>query len=102
MGKHFIDPKSSEIGKFFKVFLGRRKLPFFGQNCSLPFSSRSLDIAALLKSWQKHYVQPRFRINKKMHVTQIYCTCDVLMHTKISSCGVLFKHVNLKDDCVLG
>jgi hypothetical protein len=28
---------------------------FFGQNCSLPFSSRSLDIPALLKSWQKHY-----------------------------------------------
>jgi hypothetical protein len=30
-------------------------LPFFGQNCSLPFSFRSLDIPALLKSWQKHY-----------------------------------------------
>jgi hypothetical protein len=40
---------------FFKFFLVRRKLPFFGQNCSLPFSSRSLDNPALLKSWQKHY-----------------------------------------------
>jgi hypothetical protein len=40
---------------FFKSFLVRRKLPFFGQNCSLPFSLRSLDIPALLKSWQKHY-----------------------------------------------
>jgi hypothetical protein len=33
------------------------KLPFFGQNCSLPFSLRSLDIPALFKSWQKHYVE---------------------------------------------
>jgi hypothetical protein len=32
-------------------------LPFFGQNCSLPFSLRSLDIPALLKSWQKYYCQ---------------------------------------------
>jgi hypothetical protein len=37
------------------LFLVWRKLPFFGQNCSLPFSLRSLDIPALLKSWQKHY-----------------------------------------------
>jgi hypothetical protein len=29
MGKHFIDPKSSEILSIF------RKLPFFGQNCPL-------------------------------------------------------------------
>jgi hypothetical protein len=29
-------------------------LPFFGQNCSLPFSLRSLDIPDLLKSWKKH------------------------------------------------
>jgi hypothetical protein len=32
-------------------------LPFFFQNCSLPFSLRSLDIPALLKSWKKHYVK---------------------------------------------
>jgi hypothetical protein len=51
-GKHFIDPKSSEICKVFPCTTG---LPFFGQNCSLPFSLRSLDIPALLKSWQKHY-----------------------------------------------
>jgi hypothetical protein len=73
MGKHFIGPKSIEILSIFQVFpcttqialfwpkllpakffLVRRKLPFFGQNCSLPFSLRSLDIPALLKSWQKH------------------------------------------------
>jgi hypothetical protein len=41
--------------QFFKFFLVQRKLPFFGQNCSLPFSLRSLDITALLKSWKKHY-----------------------------------------------
>jgi hypothetical protein len=29
MGKHFIDPKSSELCPFFKFFLVRRKLPFF-------------------------------------------------------------------------
>jgi hypothetical protein len=52
MGIHLIDPKSSEICPFFLV---RRKLPFFGQNCSLPFSLRSLDNPALLKSGQKHY-----------------------------------------------
>jgi hypothetical protein len=28
-------------------------LHFFDQNCSLPFSLRSLDIPALLKSWKK-------------------------------------------------
>jgi hypothetical protein len=50
MGKHFIDPKSSDFCPFLKFFLVRRKLPFFGQNCSLPFSLRSLDIPALLKS----------------------------------------------------
>jgi hypothetical protein len=38
----------------FKFFLVRHKLPFFGQNCSLHFSLRSLDIPALLKSWKKH------------------------------------------------
>jgi hypothetical protein len=55
MGKHFIDPKSGEICPFFKFFLVQRKLPFFGQNYSLLFSLRSLDIPALLKSWKKHY-----------------------------------------------
>jgi hypothetical protein len=57
MGKHFIDPKSSEILSIFQVFPCVRrklKLPFFGQNCSLPFSLRSLVIPALLKSWMKH------------------------------------------------
>jgi hypothetical protein len=39
-GKHFIDPKSSEFCPFFKSFLVRRKLPFFCQICSLPFSLR--------------------------------------------------------------
>jgi hypothetical protein len=48
MGKHFIDPiQVVKFCPFFKFFLVRRKLPFFGQNCSLPFSLRSLDIPAL-------------------------------------------------------
>jgi hypothetical protein len=54
-GKHFIDPKRSEILSVSKVFLVRRKVPFFDQNCCLPFSLRSLDIPVLLRSWQKHY-----------------------------------------------
>jgi hypothetical protein len=29
MGKHFIDPKSSDFCPFFKFFFVRRKLPFF-------------------------------------------------------------------------
>jgi hypothetical protein len=52
MGKHFIDPKRSEV---LSVFPSTTQIAlFFGQTCSLPFSSRSLDIPAILKSWQKH------------------------------------------------
>jgi hypothetical protein len=36
MGKHFIDPKSSEFYQFFKFFLVRRKLPFFLAKKLLP------------------------------------------------------------------
>jgi hypothetical protein len=50
MEKHFIDPKRSEIMSVFQVFsLYDADCPF-GQNGSLPFSLRSLDIPALLKS----------------------------------------------------
>jgi hypothetical protein len=52
MGKHFIDTKRSEI---LSVFPCMTQIALFGQNCFLPFSSSSLDITALLKSWQKHY-----------------------------------------------
>jgi hypothetical protein len=47
---------------FFKFFLVWRKLPFFGQSCSLSFSLRSLDIPAILKSWLKHYLGIQNRI----------------------------------------
>jgi hypothetical protein len=46
-------------------------LPFFGQNCSLPFSLRSLDIPALLKSWKKQkalkwlYKAPGYQVRSK-------------------------------------
>jgi hypothetical protein len=40
---------------------------FFGQNCSLPFSLRSLDIPALLKFWQKHCA---LIFVKSLYVTQ--------------------------------
>jgi hypothetical protein len=67
---------------FFKFFLGRHKLPFFGQNCSLPFSLRSLDSPALLKSRKKHYewlnqsgiIQPRithFKYSGTAHIVDI-------------------------------
>jgi hypothetical protein len=51
----FIDPKRSEIMSVFQVFPCATQIALFGQNCSLPFSLRRLDIPALLKSWQKHY-----------------------------------------------
>jgi hypothetical protein len=54
MGKHFIDAKSSEILSIFQVFPCTTQIALFCQNCSLPFSLRSLDIPALLKSWKKH------------------------------------------------
>jgi hypothetical protein len=37
MGKHFIDPKSSEILSIFQVFPCTPQIALFGQNCSLPF-----------------------------------------------------------------
>jgi hypothetical protein len=43
MGKHFIDPKSSEILSIFQVFPCKTQIAFLGQNCSLPFSLRNLD-----------------------------------------------------------
>jgi hypothetical protein len=65
LGKILLTPKSSEICPFFKFFLVRRKLPFFGQNCSLHFSLRSLDIPDLLKSWQnKHYKSWQVRLRQ--------------------------------------
>jgi hypothetical protein len=56
MGKHFIDPKRSEILSVFQVIPCTTQIALFCQNCSLPFSLRSLDIPALLTSWQKHYL----------------------------------------------
>jgi hypothetical protein len=56
MGKHFIDPKSSEILYIFQVFPCTTQIALFGPK--LPFSLRhvrSFDIPALLKSWKKHY-----------------------------------------------
>jgi hypothetical protein len=54
-GKHFIDPKRSEILSVFQVFSCTTQIALFGQNCPLPFSLSLVDIPALLKSWQKHY-----------------------------------------------
>jgi hypothetical protein len=56
MGKHFIDPKSSEILSIFKVLPCTTQIALFWPKL-LPalFALRSLDIPALLKSWQKHY-----------------------------------------------
>jgi hypothetical protein len=39
-------------------------LPFSDQNCSLPFSLRSPDIPALLKSWKKHNIYNVHSIGK--------------------------------------
>jgi hypothetical protein len=50
MGKHFIDPKSSEILSIFQVFPCAMQIAPF-----LPKLLPALDISALLKSWKKHY-----------------------------------------------
>jgi hypothetical protein len=70
MGKHFIDPKSSEIVHFSSFSLYDANCLFLGQDCSLPFSLRSLDIPALLKSWKKHYSMTHI-ITDKIKICQI-------------------------------
>jgi hypothetical protein len=53
LGKHFIDPKRSEI---LSVFPCTTQIALFWPKLLPAFSSRRLDIPALLKSWQKHYI----------------------------------------------
>jgi hypothetical protein len=56
MGKHLIDPKSSEILSIFQVFPCTTQIALFWPKLLPAFSVRSLDIPALLKSWKKHYI----------------------------------------------
>jgi hypothetical protein len=75
----------------FKFFLVRRKLPFFGQNCSLPFSLRSLDIPALLKSWQKHY---HWHCMLKK-IAEIHTPKENIYHVKQNKCyNPSFKYLH--------
>jgi hypothetical protein len=52
LGKHFIHPKMSEILSVIQVFPFTTQIALIWPKLLLPFSS--LDISALLKSWQKH------------------------------------------------
>jgi hypothetical protein len=71
--------------KFCPFFLVRRQLPFFGQNCSLPFSLRSLDIPALLKSWQKHYYnKASTHIRNYRQYTVLYSIEQIFLGGKFS------------------
>jgi hypothetical protein len=54
MGKHFIDPKSSEILSIFQVFHCTTQIALFWPKLLPAVFLRSLDIPALLKSWKKH------------------------------------------------
>jgi hypothetical protein len=65
MGKHFIDHKSSEILSIFQVFPCTTQIALFWPKLlSALFLIRNLDIPALLKSWQKHYLNMiDFKIN---------------------------------------
>jgi hypothetical protein len=66
-------------------------LPFFGQNCSLPFSLRILDIPALLKSWKKHYVHSyikSFSHEVAKHKSGVICQFHLTM-----SDGITFSHI---------
>jgi hypothetical protein len=56
MGKHFIDPKSSEILLIFQVFPCTTQIALIWPKLLPALFLRSLDIPALLKSWQKHYL----------------------------------------------
>jgi hypothetical protein len=56
MEKHFIHPERREILSVFQVFPCTTQIALFWPKLSLPFSLRSLDIPAFLKSWQKHYL----------------------------------------------
>jgi hypothetical protein len=49
-GKHFIDPKRSEILSVFKIFPYTMQIALFLAKTA---PLRRLDIPALLKSWQK-------------------------------------------------
>jgi hypothetical protein len=53
MGKHFIDPKRSEIMSVFQVFPCTTQIAFF--------RPKLLSALFLLKSWQKHKIRPYFR-----------------------------------------
>jgi hypothetical protein len=76
MGKHFIDPK------FLKLFLA----PFFAKTAPCP-SWRSLDIPALLKSWQKHFVNQRnWTKLPSPHPTRI-CKSISFIHDICLNCG---------------
>jgi hypothetical protein len=80
MGKHFIDPKSSEILSIFQVFLCTMQIALFWPKL-LPalFLLRSLDIPALLNSWQKHYMIT----NSKYFLPKFY---SLLFHGELLTC----------------
>jgi hypothetical protein len=57
MGKHFIDPKSSEILSIFQVFPFTMQIALFWPKLLRGpkwFYDTLISLAALLKSWQKH------------------------------------------------
>jgi hypothetical protein len=81
--KHFIDPKRSEILSVFKVFHCMMQIAFLlAKNCSLLFSLRSLEIPALLKSWQKHWIYLALQIKSRgaKNSYQAIFKCKTLRH----------------------
>jgi hypothetical protein len=64
-------------------------LPFFGQNCSLPFSLRSLDIPDLLKSWQKHQGLEVYQNGDLIH--SLHALADQAIFHKLTTENLVWK-----------
>jgi hypothetical protein len=65
-GKHFIDPKMSEILSVFKVFPCTMQISLFmAKTAPCPFPEEaSISLPAPLKSWQKHHKSLNHRLSK--------------------------------------
>jgi hypothetical protein len=62
------------------------QIALFCQNCSLPFSL-SMDIPALLKSWQKHY--------RTLHSSLVSQQCRITEHGHLWSDKFYFYHLGM-------
>jgi hypothetical protein len=68
---------------FFKFFLVRHKLSFFGQNCSLPFSLRSLDIPVMADHYSLYFFLFQMSRNGgRSYERMFFLFSDMVMYSK--------------------